>query len=111
MNRIDTLKTNTVLTLAFLVAHLIFGAKWLLWTALLLALGNVLESRATTVIAVGMGEDPSSWLGQYFGEVTRAARIANAAGVDNEEQGQSIWLCRQPLRPWSEMWPQFQHYD
>jgi hypothetical protein len=51
MNRIDTLKTNTVLILAFLVAHLIFGAKWLLWTALLLALGNVFESRATTVIA------------------------------------------------------------
>ena len=68
-------------------------------------------ARATTVIAVGMGEDPSSWLGQYFGEVTRAARIANAAGVDNEEQGQSVWLCRQPLRPWPELWPQFQHYD
>ena len=67
--------------------------------------------QATTVIAVGMGEDPSSWLGQYFGQVTRAARIDNAAGVDNEEQGQSVWLCRQPLRPWAEMWPQFQHYD
>jgi len=68
-------------------------------------------AQATTVIAVGMGEDPSRWLGQYFGEVTRAARIANAAGVDNEEQGQSVWLCRQPLRPWPELWPQFQHYD
>ena len=68
-------------------------------------------AQATTVIAVGMGEDPSSWLGQYFGQVTRAARIDNAAGVDNEEQGQSIWLCRRPLRPWAEMWPQFQHYD
>jgi hypothetical protein len=44
-------------------------------------------------------------------EVTRAARIANAAGVDNEEQGQSVWLCRRPLRPWSEMWPRFPHYD
>ena len=51
MDRIDTLKTNTVLTLAFLVAYLIFGATWLLWIALLLAVGNVLESRATTLIA------------------------------------------------------------
>ncbi len=51
MDRIDTLKTNTVLTLAFLVAYLLFGAKWLLWIALLLAVGNAFESRATTVIA------------------------------------------------------------
>jgi len=65
---------------------------------------------ATTVIAVGMGEDPT-WLQQYFGQVTRAARIDNAAGVDNEEQGQSIWVCRQPLRPWAQLWPAFQHYD
>ena len=65
---------------------------------------------ATTVIAVGMGEDPG-WLQQYFGQVTRVARIDNAAGVDNEEQGQSIWLCRQPLRPWAQLWPEFQHYD
>ncbi len=65
---------------------------------------------ATTVIVVGMGEDPS-WLEQYFGQVTRVARIDNAAGVDNEEQGQSIWLCRHPLRPWAQLWPAFQHYD
>jgi hypothetical protein len=65
---------------------------------------------ATTVIAVGMGEDPA-WLEQHFGQVERVATIGNSAGVDNEEQGQSIWLCRQPLRPWSEMWPEFQHYD
>ena len=65
---------------------------------------------ATIVIAVGMGEDPR-WLDGYFAEVKRAARIENAAGVDNEENGQSIWLCRGRARPWSEIWPDFQHYD
>ena len=56
-----------------------------------------------------MGEDPS-WLQQYFGQVTRAARIGNVAGVDNEEQGQSICVCRQPLRRrWAQLWPAFQH--
>jgi len=65
---------------------------------------------ATTVIAVGMGEDPS-WLEGYFDSVQRVATIDNAAGVDNEEQGQSIWLCRGRTRPWSEIWPDFQHYD
>ena len=68
------------------------------------------SAQATTVIVVGMGEDPR-WLEQHFGQVARAAKIDNAAGVDNEEQGQSIWLCRRPLRPWAEMWPDFQHYD
>jgi len=51
MNRLDTLKTITVLTLAFLIAYLIFGAQWLLWAALLLALGNACESRATAAVA------------------------------------------------------------
>lgn len=65
---------------------------------------------ATTVIAVGMGEDPR-WLDGYFEDVRRAARIGNAAGGDNEEQGQSIWVCRGPKQPWAELWPEFQHYD
>ena len=65
---------------------------------------------ARTVIAVGMGEDPR-WLDGYFASVERVASIDNAAGVDNEEQGQSIWLCRGLARPWSEVWPDFQHYD
>jgi 4-amino-4-deoxy-L-arabinose transferase-like glycosyltransferase len=65
---------------------------------------------ATTVIAVGMGEDPR-WLDGYFADVERAATIDNAAGVDNEERGQSIWLCRGLTRPWSEIWGEFQHYD
>ena len=65
---------------------------------------------ARTVIAVGMGEDPR-WLDGYFASVERVASIDNAAGVDNEEHGQSIWLCRGLARPWSEVWPDFQHYD
>ena len=64
----------------------------------------------TTVIVVGMGEDPG-WLEGYFRDVRRVARIGNAAGVDNEEAGQSIWLCRDRVRPWAEIWPEFQHYD
>ena len=31
--------------------------------------------------------------------------------MDDEEQGQAIWLCRGLARPWSEIWPDFQHYD
>lgn len=73
-------------------------------------LGAPLED-ATTVIAVGMGEDPRWLLDRYFATVERAATIDDTAGVDNEEQGQSIWLCRGLARPWSEVWPDLQHYD
>lgn len=51
MDRLETLKTITVLVVAFLIAYLIFGVKWLLWIALLLTLGNALESRITAAIA------------------------------------------------------------
>lgn len=64
---------------------------------------------ATTVIAVG-GWGPSYYDG-YFATVERGATIANAAGVENEEYGQSVWLCRGLARPWPEVWPELQHYD
>jgi len=51
MDRTDILKTVTVLVLALLIAHLIFGARWLLWLAVLLCLGNAFESRATAAVA------------------------------------------------------------
>jgi hypothetical protein len=51
LDRIATLKTISVLTLAILIAHIIFGAPWLLWAALLLTLGNAFESRFTSALA------------------------------------------------------------
>jgi hypothetical protein len=51
MNRLESIKTITVLAIAFLIAHLIFGARWLLWTALLLLVGGAFESRITTAMA------------------------------------------------------------
>ena len=51
MNALESIKTISVLTLALLIAYLIFGAPWLLWLAILLMLGNIFESRITTAIA------------------------------------------------------------
>lgn len=51
MDRIDTLKTITVLSVALIAAYLVFGSRWLIWAALLLSLGNAFESRITTAIA------------------------------------------------------------
>jgi 4-amino-4-deoxy-L-arabinose transferase-like glycosyltransferase len=34
----------------------------------------------------------------------RVARIDNRAGVDNDEAGEAVLLCRGPTRPWSQEW-------
>jgi hypothetical protein len=38
-------------------------------------------------------------------------RLHNRAGVDNEEVGEPVAVCRGPRLPWPAMWPHFQHYD
>jgi hypothetical protein len=38
-------------------------------------------------------------------------RLDNDVGVDNEEQGEPIAICRDPSAPWTALWPRFQHYD
>lgn len=61
-----------------------------------------------TTIAVGFRPER---LEPLFGEITQAGRIANAHGVDNEEQGAPIWLCRQPRMSWADAWPSIKHYN
>lgn len=51
MDRLATLKTISVLTLAILIAYVIFSSQWLLWVAVLLTLGNAIESRFTNALA------------------------------------------------------------
>lgn len=51
MDRLTTLKTINVLTLAVLIAYVIFDTQWILWIALLLTLGNAFEMRFTTTLA------------------------------------------------------------
>jgi hypothetical protein len=52
LDRLGKVKTINVLTLAILIAYLIFSAPWLLWAAVFLAVGNAFESRITGAIAV-----------------------------------------------------------
>lgn len=46
-----------------------------------------------------------------FGECTVLARLDNGVGVDNEEQGAPVALCRDPLLPWAQLWPRLAHLD
>ena len=38
-----------------------------------------------------------------------AARIDNRAGIENEEQGVPVMVCRGPGRAWSLQWPRLRH--
>ena len=63
---------------------------------------------AIVVLFVGYdGEEVAGW----FADCTELARLDNGVGVDNEEQGNPVLVCRQPRQPWRELWPQLQHYD
>jgi len=62
---------------------------------------------ATTVIFVGY---PENYLNRFFSEVKVMEVIRNRYGINNEEHGQHIVLCRKPNKPMSELWAEFKHY-
>jgi 4-amino-4-deoxy-L-arabinose transferase-like glycosyltransferase len=61
---------------------------------------------STAVITVGF--DPGQ-LATHLRDCTVAARIHNAAGVDNDEHGRSIAVCRGPQGSWAQQWPTLRH--
>lgn len=63
---------------------------------------------ATTAIFVGVAAQRLSGL---FEGCQVAGTLDNGVGVDNEEQGRKIIVCRGPRGGWERVWPQLQHYD
>ncbi|NUQ88238.1 MAG: glycosyltransferase family 39 protein [Glycomyces artemisiae] len=63
---------------------------------------------ATTVVTVGL---PLERVDDYFEECTAVAVLDNHVGVENEEQGRTVGVCRGPALNWSELWPEFRHYS
>ena len=48
---------------------------------------------------------PSSRPAEFCGSLTAAGTVDNGLGVDNDEQGRTIWVCRDLTRGWAEVWP------
>jgi 4-amino-4-deoxy-L-arabinose transferase-like glycosyltransferase len=65
---------------------------------------------ATVVVAVGF-DDPDGALRPSFATCQSAGALDSGLGIDSEEQGRVIWLCREPVAPWSQLWERFQHFD
>lgn len=62
------------------------------------------------VLVVGY-EQGRAFLQERFRSVSLAARLDNGLGVDNEEQGQPVWVCRGLLGTWASTWLGWRHYS
>ena len=46
-----------------------------------------------------------------FAVCADAAMLHNDLGVDNEEEGLPVAVCRDPTRPWPALWDELRHLD
>ncbi len=72
------------------------------------ALWGAGPSAAAVTIAIGY---PRGRLAALFGDIRPAATLTNAAGVKNEENGYTVYVCRRLRLPWSEAWRRLTHYN
>ena len=63
-------------------------------------------AHAAPVVAVGFRPE-DAW--PHLRHCAVAARIDTEAGVDNEERGAYVLVCRGPRRAWSREWPRLRH--
>jgi len=54
-------------------------------------------------VVVGL---PQERLARWFASVQAAGRIDNGLELDNDEQGETVWLATDRRVPWSEIWPE-----
>jgi 4-amino-4-deoxy-L-arabinose transferase-like glycosyltransferase len=64
----------------------------------------------TDRIALLVGFDRAQVQASFTGCRLRA-RINDGVGLNNNEQGEPLWLCSGERRPWSQLWPSLRHYD
>ena len=65
---------------------------------------------ADKTVVVVWAQEPQG-LNRIFASCDRKATMDNGLGVDNEEQGSAVVICRDPIGGWPAIWPRIQHYD
>lgn len=63
---------------------------------------------ADIVVFVGAQSRTAS---ELFGSCTEQVSLDNGVDIDNEEQGQPVAVCRDPVGGWAQVWPQLRHLD
>ncbi len=66
---------------------------------------------ADRTVVIHVGDWTTDQWSPYFEDCQEAAQIDDGLGIDNQEQGQAISVCRGLRQPWAEMWPAFRHVD
>ena len=68
------------------------------------------EPAPETAIVVGFDR---SYAGSFFKSCDAAGFVKNRYNVKNEETTRhtGLYVCRQPRRPWAEMWPEMQWFQ
>lgn len=61
------------------------------------------------VDAVVVGRIPAADLERWFTTCEDLSPLASPPGVDNEEDGAPLRVCRGRLQPWSQIWPEVVH--
>jgi hypothetical protein len=74
------------------------------------ALGDLGPPPDTTETAVVVGAQYPE-LAPLFARCEVRALLDNGVGVDSEEQGVPVAVCRGPRRPWADLWPSVRHLD
>jgi hypothetical protein len=64
---------------------------------------------STATHALLIGYDGPSEAAPYFDSCVTLATVDDGVGLDNQEQGLPLLLCR-PAASWAELWPQLRHY-
>ncbi|MFC9967319.1 glycosyltransferase family 39 protein [Nocardia ignorata] len=61
---------------------------------------------ATEVLTVGIDRERLTGL---CASIEPRGALDNGLGIDNDEQGEPMFLCGNPLRPWSQVWPELRN--
>jgi len=66
---------------------------------------------ASADVVIVVFQEGQQLLARAFDRCEITGHLDNGVGVDNEEQGAPVRVCRGLRSPWSEMWREFQHFD
>jgi 4-amino-4-deoxy-L-arabinose transferase-like glycosyltransferase len=69
--------------------------------------GRPPQARTVAIFLGGQVDDAA----RLFATCRRVGSLDDRVGVDNEEQGQPIDVCRDPLGGWRTAWPRLRHLD
>ncbi|SFO87843.1 Dolichyl-phosphate-mannose-protein mannosyltransferase [Actinomadura madurae] len=69
--------------------------------------GRPPDGRGPTIVVGPEDVAEGAGLRRYWTDVRPVGRIDNGVGLDNQEQGKPVWVCRGQRAPWTELWPEF----